>query len=118
VRRILKVRGWRHTHPATKVFQALRLAVNHEMDVLAAFLEQAPELLSDGGVLAVITFHSLEDRQVKQRFKALSATGRFQQTVKFVSPGEEELKENPRSRSAKLRAIMKTDGAHRPKKKY
>jgi len=108
VRRVLRVRGWRHTHPATKVFQALRLAVNREMDTLATFLEQAPELLSDGGVLAVITFHSLEDRQVKQRFKALASTGRFHQTVKFVSPGEDELKINPRSRSAKLRVIKKS----------
>jgi 16S rRNA (cytosine1402-N4)-methyltransferase len=118
VRRVLRVRGWRHTHPATKVFQALRLAVNREMDVLASFLEQAPEKLSDGGVLAVITFHSLEDRQVKQRFKALDATGRFHQTVKFVSPGEDEIQQNPRSRSAKLRVIQKVDGAPRRSKKY
>ena len=118
VRRVLRVRGWRHTHPATKVFQALRLAVNREMDTLAAFLEQAPELLSDGGVLAVITFHSLEDRQVKQRFKALASTGRFQQTVKFVSPGEDEIHLNPRSRSAKLRVIQKIDGEPRRAKKY
>ncbi len=108
VRRVLRVRGWRHIHPATKVFQALRLAVNREMDVLAEFLEQAPEKLSDNGVLAVITFHSLEDRQVKQRFKALASTGRFHQTVKFVSPGEDEIQLNPRSRSAKLRVIQKS----------
>jgi 16S rRNA (cytosine1402-N4)-methyltransferase len=107
VRRSLKVHGHRHTHPATKTFQALRLAVNHEMDVLEEFLEQAPERLSVNGTIAVITFHSLEDRQVKQRFKALASTGRFQLTVKFVSPGEEELKDNPRSRSAKLRALQR-----------
>ncbi|HYG74148.1 MAG TPA: 16S rRNA (cytosine(1402)-N(4))-methyltransferase RsmH, partial [Planctomycetota bacterium] len=107
VRRVLRVRGWRHTHPATKVFQALRLAVNEELKALEEFLADAPELLADGGTLALITFHSLEDRIVKQRFKALASTGRFQQIVKFVSPGEGELKDNPRSRSAKLRAVRK-----------
>lgn len=108
VRRALRVRGWRHTHPATKTFQALRIAVNHEFEALATLLEQAPEALCDNGALGIITFHSLEDREVKQRFKALALTGRFQQIVKFVRPGDEELEENPRSRSAKLRAVRKT----------
>lgn len=107
VRKLLRVKGWRHTHPATKVFQALRLAVNQELKALEEFLADAPELLADDGRLGLITFHSLEDRIVKQRFKALSLTSRFQQIVKFVSPGDEELKNNPRSRSAKLRVLGK-----------
>ncbi|HEY3320553.1 MAG TPA: 16S rRNA (cytosine(1402)-N(4))-methyltransferase RsmH [Planctomycetota bacterium] len=107
VRRVLRVKRWQRIHPATRVFQALRLAVNQELESLTELLTSAPEVLSDGGTLAIITFHSLEDRQVKQRFKALVETGRFLRIVKFVSPGEEELKDNPRSRSAKLRAIRK-----------
>ncbi|MCY3019867.1 MAG: 16S rRNA (cytosine(1402)-N(4))-methyltransferase RsmH [Planctomycetota bacterium] len=108
VRRALRIRGHRRIHPATKTFQALRLAVNHEMDVLATFLSEAPELLAPGGTLAIMTFHSLEDRQVKQRYKALAATGRFQLPVKFVRPGAQELGENPRSRSAKLRGLRRS----------
>ena len=107
VRRALRVRERRRIHPATKTFQALRLAVNREMECLAAFLKTAPELLAPGGSLAMITFHSLEDRQVKQHYKALAQTGRFQQTVKFVRPGPEELLQNPRSRSAKLRVVKR-----------
>jgi 16S rRNA (cytosine1402-N4)-methyltransferase len=111
VRRALRVREHRRIHPATKTFQALRLEVNHEIDALTALLNDAPELLQDGGTLAIITFHSLEDRPVKHRLKALAATGRFQLIVKFVSPGDEELRLNPRSRSAKLRAVRKCAGA-------
>jgi 16S rRNA (cytosine1402-N4)-methyltransferase len=107
VRHALRVKGHRRIHPATKTFQALRLAVNHEMDALAEFLQIAPDLLAPGGTLAVITFHSLEDRQVKQRFKALDATGRFNQIGKFTAPGEAEMEANPRSRSAKIRAIRR-----------
>jgi len=105
VLRALRVRGHRRIHPATKTFQALRLAVNGELEALAALLADAPELLHDGGTLALITFHSLEDRLVKQRLKALALTGRFQLAVRFVRPGAEELRRNPRSRSAKLRAL-------------
>ena len=107
VRRALRVREHRRLHPATKTFQALRLEVNRELESLAAFLADAPELLAPGGTLAIITFHSLEDRLVKQRLKALAATGRFTLVVKFVRPGAEELRANPRSRSAKLRALRK-----------
>ena len=107
VRRALRVRGHRRIHPATKTFQALRLAVNQELDALAEFLEAAPELLAPGGTLAVIAFHSLEDRMVKHRFKALAASGRFQQIGKFVGPGDAELERNPRSRSAKLRGVRR-----------
>jgi 16S rRNA (cytosine1402-N4)-methyltransferase len=107
VRHALRVRGHRRIHPATKTFQALRLAVNRELESLTALLDAAPELLAPGGVLAVISFHSLEDRLVKQRSKALTATGRFQQVAKLVRPGAEEARLNPRSRSAKLRALRK-----------
>jgi 16S rRNA (cytosine1402-N4)-methyltransferase len=107
VRRALRIREHRRIHPATKTFQALRMAVNGEMENLAAFLEAAPETLSDGGALAVISFNSLEDRQVKQRFKALALTGRFQQIGKFVRPQPDEMAANPRSRSAKLRALRR-----------
>jgi 16S rRNA (cytosine1402-N4)-methyltransferase len=107
VRRALRVREHRRIHPATKTFQALRLAVNREMESLTALLEAAPETLSVDGTLAIVSFHSLEDRLVKQRCKALAATGRFQQTVKLVRPGKEELAQNLRSRSAKLRAVKR-----------
>jgi 16S rRNA (cytosine1402-N4)-methyltransferase len=111
VRRALRVRGHRRVHPATKTFQALRLEVNRELESLKALLEAAPELLAPGGRLGIITFHSLEDREVKQRFKALATTGRYQMTVKFVRPSEEEVALNPRSRSAKLRVIEKASGS-------
>lgn len=107
VRRALRIRGHRRIHPATRTFQALRLEVNQELEALAALLADAPALLAPGGALAVITFHSLEDRQVKQQCKALAATGRFQLAVRFVRPGAEERQQNPRSRSAKLRGLRK-----------
>ncbi len=94
-------------HPATKIFQALRMEVNHELDNLKAVLPQAVELLVPGGRLAVITFHSLEDRIVKHFFQSIAG-----KTIKLVNKkpiiaGEEELKNNPRARSAKLRVIEK-----------
>jgi 16S rRNA (cytosine1402-N4)-methyltransferase len=107
IRRALRVRGHRRVHPATKTFQALRLEVNRELDALRALLDTAPELLAEGGRLGFITFHSLEDREVKQRFKALAQTGRYLQRVKFVAPSDAEVERNARSRSAKLRVIQK-----------
>ena len=110
-------------HPATRTFQALRIAVNEELDVLGKFIEDAVDLLAPGGRLAIISFHSLEDRIVKQAFIRLS--GRCQcpprmpvcqcgavkkieiLTKKPVIPTEREARENPRSRSAKLRAVRK-----------
>ena len=118
VRYALRVRGHRHIHPATKTFQALRLAVNREMESLAEFLEAAPEALAPEGTLAIISFHSLEDRQVKQRFKALALTGRFQLVEKLLRPGDAELERNPRSRSAKLRVIRKSSERQARKGKY
>lgn len=88
-------------HPATKVFQALRIAVNRELDNLAKVLADAPQLLAPGARLCVITFHSLEDRMVKQAF--LSHPALRVLTKKPVLPNDEELRSNPRSRSAKLR---------------
>ncbi|HSR88893.1 MAG TPA: 16S rRNA (cytosine(1402)-N(4))-methyltransferase RsmH [Candidatus Udaeobacter sp.] len=94
-------------HPATKVFQALRMEVNHELDNLKKVLPQAVEILAGGGRLAVISFHSLEDRIVKQYFKSIAG-----KTIKLINKkpliaSEEEIKNNPRARSAKLRVIEK-----------
>jgi 16S rRNA (cytosine1402-N4)-methyltransferase len=111
------------THPATKTFQALRIAVNHELEILEKFILGSVDLLKPGGRLCIITFHSLEDRIVKQTFQKLAGRcfcppklpicvcGRNKLveiiTRKPVVPDEKELEENPRSRSAKLRACMK-----------
>lgn len=96
------------TNPATKTFQALRIAVNDELKTLDDFLAAAPQLLKPGGVLAIITFHSLEDRQVKLAFRALKETEEFELlTKKPITASPEELQANPRSRSAKLRVIRK-----------
>ncbi|HYF50602.1 MAG TPA: 16S rRNA (cytosine(1402)-N(4))-methyltransferase RsmH [Planctomycetota bacterium] len=105
VRRALRVRRHERIHPATRTFQALRIAVNGELDALQALLSDGPELLTPGGRIGIITFHSLEDRLVKHAFKALDQTGRFQQTVKFVAASDAEIEQNPRSRSAKLRVL-------------
>lgn len=95
-------------HPATKTFQALRIAVNDELGDLEIGLESAFDLLAPGGKLAVITFHSLEDRIVKHfmKDKVLASLGTLY-TKKPVIPDEVEIKNNPRSRSAKLRIIIK-----------
>ena len=95
---------WR-IHPATKVFQALRIAVNDELNNLKAVLPQAVALLKPGGRLAVISFHSLEDRIVKQYFK--NNTELVNLTKKPIMASETEIKANPRSRSAKLRVAEK-----------
>lgn len=113
----------RDGHPARKVFQALRIAVNGELDALAQALDKAFDLLKTDGVLAIITFHSLEDRMVKQKFKEYctgctcppdfpvcvcgkTPRGRLL-TRKPIEPAKEELEMNSRSRSAKLRVIIK-----------
>ncbi len=94
-------------HPATKIFQALRIEVNHELDVIKNVLPQAVEALAPGGRLAVITFHSLEDRIVKQYFKSIeNKTGRLVNKKPIIA-SDEELKNNPRARSAKLRVVEK-----------
>ncbi|MCA1588990.1 MAG: 16S rRNA (cytosine(1402)-N(4))-methyltransferase RsmH [Acidobacteria bacterium] len=110
-------------HPATRTFQALRIAVNGEVEILEGFIEDAVDILEVGGRLAVITFHSIEDRIVKQTLQRLSGKcfcpPRIPEcrcgarkaikvlTRRPVTPGEHELKINPRARSAKLRAAEK-----------
>ncbi|MBI5221915.1 MAG: 16S rRNA (cytosine(1402)-N(4))-methyltransferase RsmH [Candidatus Magasanikbacteria bacterium] len=90
-------------HPATKVFQALRIAVNDELDVLRAVLPQAVDALAPGGRLAVITFHSLEDRIVKHYFKGQDGRTLHIVSKKPIICSVEECENNPRARSAKLR---------------
>jgi len=91
-------------HPATRTFMALRMAVNHETENLRRLLEDAPGILALGGRIAVISFHSVEDRIVKQDFQERSRQGRYRLlTKKPIRPDEEEVDRNPRSRSAKLR---------------
>jgi len=119
----LKLKGRRRIHPATRTFQALRIAVNEELENLEQFIEAAIGRLKSGGRLAIISFHSLEDRIVKQAFKVQSgqcicppdlpvchcgAQPRVEiLTRKPVTPTEEELRSNVRARSAKLRVCRR-----------
>jgi 16S rRNA (cytosine1402-N4)-methyltransferase len=120
---IVKVKGWQRSriHPATKTFQALRIAVNEELDNLERGLKAAVNLLKEGGRLAVISFHSLEDRMIKHFFKEhegkwVSLAQGGQQWIgknpplkriskKPIQPSEYERMDNPRARSAKLRIV-------------
>ena len=98
----------RRIHPATKTFQALRIFVNRELDDLQALLKAAPRILKPGGRVVVISFHSLEDRIVKEAFREGAREGYFSVvTKKPVTATEEESDRNPRARSAKLRAAEK-----------
>ena len=93
-------------HPATQTFQALRMACNSELETVAQALEQLPGLLAVGARMAVLTFHSLEDRLVKNQFKTLASSGDFQLVNKHaLAPDYEEVRQNHRARSAKLRVI-------------
>jgi 16S rRNA (cytosine1402-N4)-methyltransferase len=95
-------------HPATKTFQALRIRVNDELGEIRSLLESAPSLLKPGGRLVLISFHSLEDRQVKDAFRDAGRDGIYEVlTRKPVVAEEQEQMRNPRSRSAKLRAAEK-----------
>jgi 16S rRNA (cytosine1402-N4)-methyltransferase len=107
VRRAVPHRGYQRIDPATRTFQALRIWVNRELEGLEAFLGSAAARLRHGGRLAVITFHSLEDRIVKHGFRALAAGSDALRvlTRKPTVPGDEEVARNPRARSAKLRGI-------------
>jgi 16S rRNA (cytosine1402-N4)-methyltransferase len=114
----------RRIHPATKTFLALRIAVNEELKKLEAILNDAPPLLTRGGRIGVIAFHSLEDRIVKQTFKKMESTcvcpptlpqcicGGRKQVLQIITkhpltPRPEELRDNPRARSAKLRVAQR-----------
>ena len=113
----------RETHPARKVFQAIRIEVNNELGILESSIKKAFELLKPGGRICVITFHSLEDRIIKKVFNELSKDSDLAKNLPYVPeemkrkgisitkkpivPSEKELKENNRSRSAKLRVIEK-----------
>ncbi len=94
-------------HPATRTFQALRIAVNDELEALEDVLREARGVLAPGGRIAVITFHSLEDRVVKLAFKQ---AGYLPLTKKPLVPTDAEIADNPRARSAKLRVAMTEDG--------
>lgn len=98
------------THPATRTFQALRIFVNRELDVLENTIEKLFSTLAPSGVLAIISFHSLEDRIVKHKYKEIFQTNKNIAkilTKKPIYPSEEEIGINPRSRSAKLRLLQK-----------
>jgi 16S rRNA (cytosine1402-N4)-methyltransferase len=112
----------REKKEVTKLFQALRIEVNHEMDALREMLLAACDLLKPGGRLSVITYHSLEDRIVKNVMRAGNAEGRVEQDFfgkvksplhlinnRVITPSEKELENNPRSRSAKLRCAEKVE---------
>ncbi len=116
------------SHPATRTFQALRIAVNDEFGQLVQGLEAAERALRPDGWLAVVSFHSLEDRVVKRFFQArgpsragnryqpetLAEPARFNARNKTIAPGEAELAQNPRARSAKLRVGRRTEAAAAP----
>ena len=117
-----KERRSRKTHPATKTFQAIRMHINHELEHLRDALNHALDVLTVGGILAVVSFHSLEDRIVKQLFRRCvegarlpdklpvmrdETGGDYAYVAKLVRPSPKEVMLNPRSRSARLRSIKK-----------
>jgi 16S rRNA (cytosine1402-N4)-methyltransferase len=95
-------------HPATRTFQAVRIAVNGELEGLEEALEQAAACLAPEGVLAVLSYHSGEDRTVKHVFRRLDGEGFSDLLRKPQTPSDEEVRRNPRARSAKLRALKRT----------
>lgn len=106
-----KTHGFSKTHPATRVFQAIRIAVNDELSIIEKSLPLLPKLLNKNGRLAIITFHSLEDRLVKDFFKEETSLGEESELKveikKPITAGNEELFINPRARSAKLRVAVR-----------
>jgi len=112
VRRAVPTRGWQRIDPATRTFQALRIWVNGELDGLDRFVHDAASRLREGGRLVVITFHSLEDRIVKHTMRGLAQDGDGLQvlTKKPLVASDAERERNPRSRSAKLRALARIVG--------
>ena len=102
--------GWQKTHPATRTFQAIRIAVNNELQQVEDVLKILPKLLNSGGRVGIITFHSLEDRIVKNYFREDSKKGlesKFQTITKKPLDGAKEDVNNPRARSAKLRVSIR-----------
>lgn len=107
-RAVPKHNRYQKIHPATRTFQAIRIAVNRELESLEIALHKCVNVLSRGGRMCVISFHSLEDRIVKHTFRELAKEGHIEiLTKKPLRPGEEEIEKNVRSRSARLRAIQK-----------
>jgi len=111
VRRAAPRGSRRGFHPATRTFQALRIHVNRELDGLGDALAQLAACLAPAGRMAVIAFHSLEDREVKTTFRGLSRRGYTLLTKKPVRPSEIETRSNPRARSARLRALAREEAA-------
>jgi 16S rRNA (cytosine1402-N4)-methyltransferase len=104
-------------HPATRTFQALRIAVNRELEALSVILDKCTDLLKAGGRIGVIAFHSLEDRIVKHKFRQLNRAGTMTLIVKKpIRPSETEIQLNPRARSARLRiAERKVPSSENPR---
>lgn len=106
-----RVLGWRRgSHPATRVFLMLRSLVNKEVENTSALPQIAPQVLEPGGRLAVISFHSVEDRIIKEAFRALAQDMWEDKTYRMITkkpivPTVEEMRNNPRARSAKLRVL-------------
>jgi 16S rRNA (cytosine1402-N4)-methyltransferase len=106
VRRAVPHKGWQRIDPATRTFQALRIWVNHELEGLDSFLTTAAARLAVGGRLAVIAFHSLEDRIVKHTFRSIASDDAYRVVTRHpLTASDSELLENPRARSAKLRGL-------------
>lgn len=123
IKKSMPEKAKRDKHPARKTFQAIRIEVNHELDILESSMKDAASLLKVGGVLSVITFHSLEDRIIKNVFKELTTVDAVVKGLpripehylpdfelvshKAITPSKEELEENNRSRSSKLRVLKR-----------
>ena len=106
-----KVWGRQRLHPATKTFLALRIAVNRELEELGQFLSRTPATLNLGGRVVILSYHSREDRMVKEAFRKHEREGTLRILTKHViQPTEEEMQRNPRSRSAKLRCAERAIG--------
>jgi 16S rRNA (cytosine1402-N4)-methyltransferase len=106
IERVVKKRG--KIHPATTIFQAIRIYVNKELDNLREFLLIFSDYLNSSGIIEIISYHSLEDRLVKNAFKELEEMEKVKiLTKKVITPTKEEIRENRRSRSAKLRVVQK-----------
>jgi 16S rRNA (cytosine1402-N4)-methyltransferase len=107
-----KAKGRQKLHPATKTFLALRIAVNREMEELEQFLSRAPATIAGRGRWVMLSYHSLEDRQVKQAFRRMALAGEMEiLTKKPIMPSTEEIESNPRARSARMRVAEKIGAA-------